>query len=111
MFANSKTGLRMLKNYFYLLKTLLFRLSLVYAAFFFSRLLFFGCNRSFFFSASISDLLLDCLYGLRFDRFSVVAANGIFILCSILPFNFQFNKGFQRFLLVIFILFKALFLL
>lgn len=53
----------------------------------------------------------DAIYGLRFDTFSIFACNSLFILLSILPFNFYQKKAYQSFLKWLFIISNSLFIM
>jgi phosphoglycerol transferase MdoB-like AlkP superfamily enzyme len=94
-----------LQQLFILLK----RLLICYLVYFISRLIFFFPNRNYLPDIGFGTLLLDCIYGLRFDTFSIIATNGLFILLSILPFNFFYKKNYQQFLFWIYIIFNSVF--
>lgn len=96
-------------NYLQQLSVLLKRLSISYLVYFVCRLLFFFANRSYFPTTGAGDLLLNCFYGLRFDTFSIVVSNSLFILLSLLPFNFFYRPGYQRLLKWLFYLPNAIF--
>lgn len=89
--------------YFRQIGVLLRRLAVCYLIYFICRLLFFLANRSFFPDTGLSNLIEDSFYGLRFDSFSIVASNSLFILLSLLPFNFFARHGYQRLLFWIFV--------
>ena len=86
------------------------RLFIAYVLYFLSRLLFYAGNHHAFAGTGVFDLLSDCFYGLRFDSFSIVISNSLFILLSLLPIN-AFNRAwFQTVLRVLFVFCNALFL-
>jgi phosphoglycerol transferase MdoB-like AlkP superfamily enzyme len=55
--------------------------------------------------------VLDSLYGLRFDNFSIFASNSLFILLSLLPFSFFYSKIYQSILKWTFFLTNSVFIL
>lgn len=85
------------------------RLLICYLIYFFCRVLFFFANKEFFPETGISGLLNNCFYGLRFDTFSIVISNSLFIILSLLPFNFFEKKTYQRLLLWIFVICNTVF--
>lgn len=89
--------------YFRQIGILLRRLAVCYLIYFICRLLFFFANRSFFPDADLSNLLVDSFYGLRFDSFSIVATNSLFILLSLLPGNFFTHRIYQKILFWLFV--------
>lgn len=92
------------------LSVLVRRLSIAYLLYFICRVLFFLANRSYFPATGAGDLLLNCFYGLRFDSFSVVVSNSLFILLSLLPFNFFYRKGYQAVLKWLFFITNPVFI-
>jgi glucan phosphoethanolaminetransferase (alkaline phosphatase superfamily) len=98
-------------NYCFQLKVLVKRLLTCYLIYFFCRLVFFIANKSSFSSVNFPSFLADCFYGLRFDTFSILTSNGLFIFLSILPFTFFFKTSYQIFLKSIFVISNSLFLL
>jgi phosphoglycerol transferase MdoB-like AlkP superfamily enzyme len=89
---------------------LLKRISICYLAYFISRLSFFLINRLYFSGTGFYDFLKISFFGLRFDSFSIVVSNSVFILLSILPFNFFYKKAYQLFLQYLFFLTNAVFI-
>lgn len=87
------------------------RLLWVFACYTLCRLLFFALNHSYFQNITTGELLGICFYGLRFDAFSILAINSLFILLSILPFSFSFNRRYQLVLKWLFIVSNAIGLL
>jgi phosphoglycerol transferase MdoB-like AlkP superfamily enzyme len=85
-------------NYLQQLSVLLKRLSISYLLYFICRLLFYFANRSYFPVTGFGDLLLNCFYGLRFDTFSIIVSNSLFILLSLLPINLFYRPGYQQLL-------------
>lgn len=72
------------------------RLAWVFVLYTFSRVLFYLVNKTYFQGIGLSELLSICFYGLRFDAFSILAINSLFILLSALPFAFVYSQGYQR---------------
>ncbi|MES2681057.1 MAG: LTA synthase family protein [Bacteroidota bacterium] len=100
----------MIHIYIKQLQILLKRISICYLAYFICRLSFFLINKSYFPGTGLSDFLKISFFGLRFDSFSIVVSNCLFILLSILPFNFFFKRGYQLFLKWLFFITNAVFL-
>lgn len=99
----------MLNQYLTQLLILFKRLLLVYLAYFLCRIIFYLFNYSFFKEIGTSHFIALNFYALRFDTFSVLVANSLFILLSILPFNFINKQGYQKLLLWLFASFNTLF--
>lgn len=95
-----------LKQIFLLIK----RLLVCYLLYFIARLVFFVTNASYFGGIGFGEFLGDCFFGLRFDSFSIVVSNCIFILLSLLPFNFFYKAWFQEILLWLFAITNSVFL-
>jgi len=60
------------------------------------RLGFFIFNLEFFPGLTFSNVAVLFWGGLKFDLAAMLYVNSLFILLFLLPFNFRFNKGFQR---------------
>src|SRR5688572_3445026 len=88
---------------------LLKRLFVCFVAYLICRILFFGANKSYFPNTGTTDLLKDCFFGLRFDSFSIVLSNSLFILLSLLPLNAFRSASYQKFLFWLFIISNAVF--
>lgn len=93
------------------IKILVRRLLWVYVLFTLSRLLFFLLNKSSFQNLGFGELISICFYGLRFDTFSILVVNSLFILMSIWPFGFFYHHIYQLLLKWIFIFTNAIGLL
>ena len=89
---------------------LLKRLLLSYLLYQWCRLLFFLFNRQHFPNTGAADLVSDCFFGLRFDSFSIVASNSLFILLSLLPVPFFYSRWYQLLLKWLFCIANAVFL-
>jgi len=100
-----------LNQYISQLLALVKRLLLIYLVYFTCRLLFYFFNYRFFSSINLSDFVWLNICALRFDTFSIFTCNSLFILLSILPFNFIGSKQYQKTLLWVYILFNAVFIL
>ncbi len=85
------------------------RISVCFLVYFIARLLFILFNRNSFQAAGAGDFLSDFFFGLRFDAFSIVVSNSLFILLSIIPFIKFWKKGFQALLFWIFMICNAVF--
>lgn len=101
----------MLQTYLYQLKITLKRLLLLQIAYFICRQLFLVYNFSFFNELNFISYLKVNFYGLRFDVFSIFVASSLFILCSIIPNNYFFNKTYQKILKYIYLIPNAIFIL
>ncbi len=100
----------MITIYLKQLNVLFKRLLICYLLYFFSRLVFYLANTSFFQSISFIGFLKTSFYGLRFDSFSIVISNSLFILLSLLPINLFNRFFFQKILFVLFVISNTLFL-
>lgn len=100
-----------LNQYFSQLLILLKRLLLVYILYFLCRLIFYIYNYGFFQSISVAELLALNFYALRFDTFSVLVSNALFILLSIIPFNLINNQWYQKLLLWVYASFNTIFII
>lgn len=85
------------------------RLLAVYLLYTASRILFYGFNAAFF-PGEWKLLWPEILAGLRFDSFSIVLSNSIFILLSLIP-GLEQKKGGRRILKTLYVSCNALFLL
>lgn len=79
------------------------QITLVFVLFTVCRLLFYLFNKSYFQDLTLGELLPILFYGLRFDAFSISAINALYILLTILPFRFYYNKTYQNSLSGIFL--------
>lgn len=100
----------MIGAYLQQLLVLIKRLLICYGIYFLCRIVFYFSNISYFQGTGVLDLILDCFYGLRVDSFSIVVINSLFILLSILPFNFFWNSGYQKMLKWIFFITNPVFI-
>ncbi|MFZ6012027.1 MAG: LTA synthase family protein [Bacteroidota bacterium] len=82
---------------------LFLRLLLIMGLFTVCRIAFFLFNASFFPNMTLGNFLYLMLGGLRFDVAAVLYINMLFILLMILPFDFRFNRSYQRFLKYLFL--------
>jgi phosphoglycerol transferase MdoB-like AlkP superfamily enzyme len=92
-----------IRSYRPILKDLAKQTGFIFLLYALCRLIFYALNRSYFADISTSELLSLFIYGLRFDFFSISALNALYILMCILPFKFQYAKGYQRTTSIIFI--------
>lgn len=93
-----------------LILTLIKRLALIYTLFFVSRVLFYLLNLSHFQGLESGYLISIFFYGLRFDTYSILVCNSVFILLSVLPFQFVLSSKFQHRLKRFFVISNAIFL-
>jgi arylsulfatase A-like enzyme len=84
-----------LNLYFSQLLLLFKRIIPVYLLYTVCRLLFYVFNRNAFADLTSSELASICFYGLRFDTFSVLTGNAVFVLLSILPLN-AINESYYK---------------
>jgi len=99
-----------LNQYLSQLLILFKRLLLVYILYFLCRLIFYVFNYGFFQTISVGELIALNFYALRFDTFSVFVSNSLFILLSILPFNFINKQSYQKLLLWVYASFNTVFM-
>jgi glucan phosphoethanolaminetransferase (alkaline phosphatase superfamily) len=99
-----------ISTYLKQIQLLVKRLLICYLVYFLSRLLFYFANITYFPSVGCFELVLDSFYGLRVDSFSIVISNSLFILLSLLPLNFYWNKIYQTSLFWIFVCTNSVFI-
>jgi arylsulfatase A-like enzyme len=97
-------------NYLQQLILLFKRLVISYLIYFLCRLVFYFANHNYFQSVSLGDMLLACFHGLRFDSFSIVISNGLFIILSLLPLNWFTKQNFQKVLFWIYMVCNSVFI-
>lgn len=86
----------------------LYRLAVVLLVYMLCRFLFYAFNQPLFGGIGFSDWLLITKGGLKFDISTLFYFNGLFILCSLLPFRQRAAAGYQKLLQWIFLLFNGL---
>jgi phosphoglycerol transferase MdoB-like AlkP superfamily enzyme len=96
-----------IRSYGPILKNLAKQISFIFLLYALCRWIFYVVNRSYFADIPTSELFSLFIYGLRFDFFSISALNALYILMCILPFKFQYAKGYQRSTSIIFIVLNA----
>ena len=79
-------------------KVLLYRIGLVYLFYMFARILFYFYNQKLIKIDSAYDFIKLCYHGLAFDTTTLLYANALFIVLSVLPLIITTKKGFQKFL-------------
>jgi len=82
--------------YFRQIGNLLYKLFILLALYFVSRLLFYFINLQAFSFDSMGDLIKIFFFGTRFDFTVVIYYNLLFILLYLLPFNFVHHKYYRR---------------
>ncbi|MDG1014854.1 MAG: LTA synthase family protein, partial [Flavobacteriaceae bacterium] len=85
-------------------KAMIYRISLVYLMYSFSRFLFFVYNYSLLEIDSLFEYFKLSYHGLAFDTTSIFYLNSLFVVLSILPFWVNTNKTYQTFLFGIYFL-------
>ncbi|MCF8370567.1 MAG: sulfatase-like hydrolase/transferase [Bacteroidales bacterium] len=101
----------MMREYIGRIKLLAKRVFLLLIAYQFARLFFFLVNYSYFSTSTTSDILSVFFYGIRFDYATIVYYNGVFLLLSILPFDFLDRRPWQTFLKSIYVFVNSLLLM
>lgn len=99
-----------MKNETFYLRQLLYRLGIIFLLLTIIRLLFLWANFSTFSVFPANKLLLSFLVGFRFDMSSLLYANALFVLLSILPIGFRSNKKYQHLLFILFLALNAVML-
>jgi len=100
-----------LDNYFSQLFLLVKRLLLVYLAYFICRVFFYAFNQPLFSDIGFLERLTIYFYAIRFDTFSILVCNSLFILFSALPVTVFYNATYQRVLLWLYTLTNSVFIL
>ncbi|MBK7311260.1 MAG: LTA synthase family protein [Sphingobacteriaceae bacterium] len=101
----------MLDHYFSQLFLLLKRLLLVYLAYFICRVLFYSFNHTLFGDIGFFERASIYFYALRFDTFSILVCNSLFIILSILPVTAFYSGAYQKILLWLYAITNTIFLL
>lgn len=83
------------------------RLLVVFLLYQITRLLFYFYNLQHFSDVSFVDLLYMLWGGLRFDLTAILYINLLFVLLSVFPLKLVYSAGFQKLLLVLFLLTNA----
>lgn len=78
------------------LKILVYRLLLAYVVFTISRILFIVYNLDVIPVSSLTEAIYLCYLGIRFDTTSILYLVSPFIILSLLPGSFIFNKVYQK---------------
>ena len=85
-------------------KVMIYRVLLVYFFYTVSRFLFFIYNYSFLEIDSASEYIRLSYHGLAFDTTAIFYLNSLFVLFSMLPLRVNTQKGYQKFLFIIYFL-------
>lgn len=99
-----------MQSYKQQIQVLFKRILLVYALFTLSRILFHIFNSTHFQNILSDELFSIYFYGLRFDSFSILLCNSLFILLSVLPINYFNGQSFQKYIRIWFFISNAVFL-
>lgn len=79
-------------------KILAYRIGLAYVFYMLARVLFYFYNSNLVKIESAADFISLAYHGLAFDTTTILYANSLFIVLSVLPIVVTTRKGFQRFL-------------
>ncbi len=79
-------------------KILFYRIGLAYIFYMLARILFYIYNENLIKIDSVVDFAKLCYHGLAFDTTTILYANALFIVLSVLPMLITTKKGFQKFL-------------
>lgn len=79
-------------------KVLFYRLGLAYLFYMIARILFYFYNQNLIKIDSFVAFIKLCYHGLAFDTTTILYANSLFIILSVLPLLINTRKGFQKFL-------------
>lgn len=93
-------------NYKLNVKQLVVRLLLLVVIYQVCRLGFYLYNKSFFPTVGVKEFL----GGFRFDLVSIFLSNSLLIVFSLVPGNFKYKKGYQKFLKVLYFIVNLLFI-
>ena len=83
------------------------RLFIVFVIYQFIRVLFFYNNVEHFSDVTLTQLLYMMWGGFRFDLTAIIYLNSLFIVLSVIPLKIRYYKGYQTFLLYVFLLTNA----
>ena len=87
-----------------LILDLIKKILIVFLIYAICRILFYYFNKSSFQELGLLEFTSLLFYGLRFDAFSICALNSLYILLTVLPFNFQKTEGYKKTLFYVFII-------
>jgi phosphoglycerol transferase MdoB-like AlkP superfamily enzyme len=79
-------------------KVLFYRIGLAYLFYMMARILFYFYNENLIKIDSFVAFIKLCYHGLAFDTTTILYANSLFIILSVLPLLINTRKGFQKFL-------------
>ncbi|WP_298305308.1 LTA synthase family protein [Flavobacterium sp.] len=79
-------------------KVLFYRIGLAYLFYMMARILFYFYNQNLIKIDSFIAFIKLCYHGLAFDTTTILYANSLFIILSVLPLLINTRKGFQKFL-------------
>lgn len=97
-----------MKNEFGYFKILVYRLLLVLALFELNRFLFILFNLHFFSKYPSFELISTFWYGILFDISAILYLNSIFIIISVLPFQFREYSPLKTFIKILFFIVNSL---
>lgn len=90
---------------------LLKRLILICIIFQITRFCFYIFNLNYFTSLTFSEAIKIFFWGTRFDLYSILFLNFLFVIFHIIPGNFKNNKKFQFFLKILFVITNSIMIL
>ena len=79
-------------------KVLFYRIGLAYLFYMMARILFYFYNHNLIKIDSFGSFVKLSYHGLAFDTTTILYANSLFIILSVLPILINTKKGFQKFL-------------
>lgn len=99
-----------MRNYSKHIILLIKRLLLLVVIFQISRIIFYAFNYHYF-NISFIEFLNVSFFGIRFDWFTIVIVNSIFIVLHLIPGDFKNFRNYQRILFIYFIVINSIVLL
>jgi len=90
-------------------KVLFYRIGLAYLFYMIARILFYFYNQNLIKIDSFTAFIKLCYHGLAFDTTTILYANSLFIILSVLPILINTRKGFQKFLFYLYFIVNLIF--
>ena len=90
-------------------KVLFYRMGLAYLFYMMARILFYFYNQNLIKIDSFVAFIKLCYHGLAFDTTTILYANSLFIILSVLPLLINTRKGFQKFLFYLYFIVNLIF--
>lgn len=86
----------LMRNYFFHIKLLIFKLCIIVFLYGICRGLFFIFNLDTFGGNSFTEVLIIFFFGIRFDLTSIIIINSLFIVLYIVPFQWINNSSYKK---------------